>query len=151
EPYSVPAKGNGEVKGFIIKSPFKEDTWVSAIEIRPGDRSVVHHVVVQTQDPDARSSSAGMTKLATPPFVPRSRSNGVSTSRGGRPSPPGYGRTPDATFATMEAVYFPGAPPMDFRLHDAAKLFPGGRDIRIEVHYTPNGKPTKDQTQVAFT
>ncbi len=34
----------------MIPSPFKEDTWVSAIEIRPGDPSVVHHVILQIPD-----------------------------------------------------------------------------------------------------
>src|SRR5262245_47215288 len=47
QPYRVAAKGAGEIKEFFIPNPFKEDTWVSAIEIRPGDPSVVHHVIVQ--------------------------------------------------------------------------------------------------------
>ncbi len=40
---------------------------------------------------------------------------------------------------------------VDFRFHNSAKLIPGGRQIRIEVHYTPNGKATSDQTMVGFT
>jgi hypothetical protein len=40
---------------------------------------------------------------------------------------------------------------MDFRFNDAAKLIPGGKPIRLEVHYTPNGKQTMDQTMVGFT
>jgi hypothetical protein len=51
----------------------------------------------------------------------------------------------------MEAVYVPGAPPMDFRFHNSAKLIPGGAKIKLEVHYTPNGKKTSDQTRVGFT
>jgi hypothetical protein len=51
----------------------------------------------------------------------------------------------------MEAVYAPGSSPLDFRFTDSAKLIKGGKPIRIEVHYTPNGKETTDQTQVAFT
>jgi len=43
----VPAKGIGEIQSFFIPNPFKEDTWVTSIEIRPGDPSVVHHVIVQ--------------------------------------------------------------------------------------------------------
>ena len=31
----------------MIPNPFKQDTWVTSIEIRPGDPSVVHHVIVQ--------------------------------------------------------------------------------------------------------
>jgi hypothetical protein len=48
--YSVPAKGAGEIIRFFIPSPFKEDTWVTSIEIQPGDPSVVHHVILQTTD-----------------------------------------------------------------------------------------------------
>jgi hypothetical protein len=52
---------------------------------------------------------------------------------------------------TMEAVYAPGSQPLDFRYTDSAKLIPGGKPIRIEVHYTPNGKETVDRTMVGFT
>jgi hypothetical protein len=51
----------------------------------------------------------------------------------------------------MEAVYAPGTQPMDFRYRDSAKLIPGGMPFQIEVHYTPNGTETTDQTKVAFT
>src|SRR5262245_31827635 len=39
-PFRVAARGAGEIRQFVIPSPFTEDTWVSAIEIRPGDPSV---------------------------------------------------------------------------------------------------------------
>jgi len=51
----------------------------------------------------------------------------------------------------MEAVYAPGSPPLDFRFTNSAKLIQAGKPIRIEVHYTPKGKATTDQTRVAFT
>src|SRR5207249_1530643 len=47
EPFNVPAKGVGQIESFMIPDPFKQDTWVTSIEIRPGDPSVVHHVIVQ--------------------------------------------------------------------------------------------------------
>ena len=40
---------------------------------------------------------------------------------------------------------------MDFGLYDSAKLIPGGGKLRIEVHYTPNGTATTDQTRIGFT
>ena len=49
-PYQVAAKGEGEIRQFVVTSPFKEDTWVSAIEIRPGNASVVHHAILQVLD-----------------------------------------------------------------------------------------------------
>jgi hypothetical protein len=60
-------------------------------------------------------------------------------------------QTGEGNFTTMEAVYAPGSQPLDFRYSDSAKLIKAGKPIRIEVHYTPNGKETSDQTQVAFT
>ncbi len=41
--------------------------------------------------------------------------------------------------------------PLDFRFSNSAKLISGGKPIRLEVHYTPNGKETSDKTMVAFT
>src|SRR3954467_10434820 len=40
QPYSIPAKGTGEIKSFLVPNPFKEETWVNSIEIRPGNPSV---------------------------------------------------------------------------------------------------------------
>jgi hypothetical protein len=60
--YPVSAKGSGEIKHFFIPSPFKEDTWVTSIEIRPGDPSVVHHAIVELRDtvpPSPSPSSSG--------------------------------------------------------------------------------------------
>jgi len=50
----------------------------------------------------------------------------------------------------LEAVYVPGTPVTDFRYHDSAKLIKGGGTLRIEVHYTPNGKAVSDQTKIGF-
>ena len=52
---------------------------------------------------------------------------------------------------TMEAVYAPGTTPIDFGYMNSAKLITGGKPIRIEVHYTPNGRETIDQTKIGFT
>src|SRR5688572_23519369 len=58
EPYRLAPRGNGEVKQFLIENPFKEDTWVSSIEIRPGDPSVVHHVILQIPEENAVNQNA---------------------------------------------------------------------------------------------
>jgi len=164
--YRVRAKGEGEIKEFFIPSPFKEDTWVSSIEIRPGDPSVVHHAIVQvldmTQDPAAalRRVVAGQGTLSAARGnapLPQALVDGVG---GFGPQGSGYSdtiarsmerRTGEGVFMTMEAVYAPGSQPLDFRYTDSAKLIPGGMPIRLEVHYTPNGKETLDKTMVGFT
>jgi hypothetical protein len=52
---------------------------------------------------------------------------------------------------TMEAVYAPGARPVDYLYNGSAKLIKGGGKLRIEMHYTPNGTATTDQTSIGFT
>ena len=47
EPYLVAATGTLPYQNFRVKTNFKEDMWVQAAEARPGDRSVVHHILVQ--------------------------------------------------------------------------------------------------------
>jgi mono/diheme cytochrome c family protein len=187
-PFDQPivANGPGEIMEYFIPSPFKEDTWVSSIEIRPGDPSVVHHVIVQVPDATQgrfvvlRQGPNGGTvvtsnAVATAPGAVTnlplvagnevlqllasgpSRVNTFGSVQGGSGS---YAdvfvrnqerQTGQGAFMTMEAVYAPGSQPLDFRYTDSAKLIPGGKPIRIEVHYTPNGKETVDRTMVGFT
>jgi hypothetical protein len=43
--FNVPATGIVQYQNQRVENPFKEDTWLKAISIKPGDRSVLHHVV----------------------------------------------------------------------------------------------------------
>ena len=49
--YTVPAKGTIEYTYFLLPKVFSEDKWIEKIEVRPGARSVVHHVVVLSRPP----------------------------------------------------------------------------------------------------
>src|SRR5262247_1737383 len=68
EPHNVPAKGSGEIKSFVVPNPFKQDTWVNWIEIRPGEPSVVHHVMVQV--PEETSGPAFSWGAVAPECIP---------------------------------------------------------------------------------
>src|SRR5262249_47739699 len=46
EDFSVPASGLIEYQYFTVPTNLTEDKWVQAIEIQPGAREVVHHVLV---------------------------------------------------------------------------------------------------------
>jgi hypothetical protein len=46
EEYKVPATGVLPYKHFTVDPGFKEDRWVEAAEARPGNRAVVHHILV---------------------------------------------------------------------------------------------------------
>ena len=43
--FDVPASGIVEYQNMRVDNPFKQDAWLRAISIKPGDRSVLHHVV----------------------------------------------------------------------------------------------------------
>jgi hypothetical protein len=60
EEYSIPADGTVPYLYFTIPTGFKEDKWIKAMEIKPGNRTVVHHVIAFTQEPGAtRRGDAG--------------------------------------------------------------------------------------------
>jgi peroxiredoxin len=52
-PYWVPAEGEVKYQYFRVDPAFTEDQWVRAAECRPGNRAVVHHMLVFVQPPFA--------------------------------------------------------------------------------------------------
>jgi cytochrome c553 len=147
EPHHVPAKGSGEIKSFVVPNPFKQDTWVNSIEIRPGEPSVVHHVMVQV--PEETSGPAFSWGAVVPACIPSASEAFLETPVTiGNPRAPQV--KPPKNFAILEAVYVPGSPVTDFHYEKSGKLIKGGGNLRIEVHYTPNGKAVADQTRIGF-
>jgi peroxiredoxin len=53
EPFTVPAEGVIEYQYVVVDPGAPTDRWVQAAEIRPGNRSVVHHCNVYLQAPGA--------------------------------------------------------------------------------------------------
>jgi hypothetical protein len=52
---AVPAQGVIPYRYITVPTSFTEDKWVQAAEIRPGNRAVVHHVIVFSSDSAAGS------------------------------------------------------------------------------------------------
>ena len=46
QPFTVPAKGTVEYQYFELSQKFDEDKWIVASEARPGNRAVVHHIIL---------------------------------------------------------------------------------------------------------
>lgn len=60
EPVKVKATGTMPYQTVMIETDLPEDRWVQAIEVRPGAREVVHHVVVSlagSKDPNAQHNA----------------------------------------------------------------------------------------------
>ena len=51
EPVTIPASGTVPYANYPTDYVFPEDTWIQAVEVRPGNRRVVHHAVASAQLP----------------------------------------------------------------------------------------------------
>lgn len=51
KPFTVPAEGTVEYQRFIVDPGWTEDKWIKAIEPRPGNLAVVHHIIVYVRPP----------------------------------------------------------------------------------------------------
>ncbi|HEV3136910.1 MAG TPA: redoxin domain-containing protein [Pirellulales bacterium] len=48
--FDVPAEGMVNYKYFAVDPGFKEDKWVQGAEVRPGNRAVVHHIILTARE-----------------------------------------------------------------------------------------------------
>ncbi len=49
--FAVPASGTIDYQYIVIPSGFTEDKWVREIEVRPGNRKLVHHIIAFVRPP----------------------------------------------------------------------------------------------------
>ncbi len=81
KPYDVPASGTVRYQYFSVDPKLTEDKWVSAAEIQPGERSVVHHVLVFAKtDSELRKFDGEGAFLAAyvPGFLPQQYPTGMA-------------------------------------------------------------------------
>jgi len=128
-PINVPASGTIDYTYVIIPTHFTEDHWVTAAEIRPGNRSVVHHAAIHVRPPTSswlRSFAPGVA------FIPdRAAGMGVHLSD------------------EYLAKYAPGRPSGPLS-PGTAFLVRAGSDFVVQLHYTTNGTATTDRTKIGL-
>ena len=114
--YQIPREKNIKATGqmpyeyAVVKAKIEKDTWIKAVEIRPTDPSVVHHVLV---------------------FARQNGDRNINGTSG------------------FFAAYVPGN---SYQIYPEgfAKKLPAGSDLIFQLHYTPNGKRTVDQTKIGL-
>ena len=136
--FEVPATGTVPYQWIMVPSGFVEDRWVEAVEVRPGNRAVVHHAVVYAREHDgewARGAPVGefFNLFALTP--PRLVDGNTMFS---------HKREPEHL-----QVFAPGADPIVLG-PGQARLIKAGSYIVFEMHYTPSGEATSDRTRVAL-
>ena len=126
EAFVVPAEGPDLYRNFVLPLNLEKDTWVNALELKPGAPSVVHHVLFYLE---TKGKARGYDAADPAPGY-----NGMGHSNG-------------------EFRYLGGwdvgtqAVPLGY---DLAWLLPKGSDLVIQVHYHPNGKAVADRSAMGF-
>jgi hypothetical protein len=127
-PFNVPATGAVEYQYILVPGKFTQDTWVQMSEVRPGNRAVLHHIIAFVRPPGSKwlkSIQPGV------PYVPPKDES-------------------DMKGAEFLVGYAPGMP-ADVLPDGRAKLIKAGSDIIFQMHYTPNGKATTDQSKIGLS
>jgi hypothetical protein len=145
--YDVPAHPKNDVIEWVsvtIPSGFKQDTWITSVQIKPEHPAVAHHICL------GFNPHTSDIKYFEPVWQDKPRDDeGSALPDKGRTFGPA---TPGGRFRSMaEDCYLPGNPVADYRDFKAAKLVPAGSDITLNLHYTPNGTAVTDHVQIGFT
>jgi hypothetical protein len=133
--FNVTASGTIAYQYFTVPTNFTEDKWVQAIEVRPGTRSVVHHVLVFVREKGKPVAPAAF-KTAIPKLPPPTDPN--DHSQEGQLGP-----------GTLIATTAPGTNAMIYDPGQAIRI-PAGAELVFQVHYTANGKEATDQSSVGL-
>ena len=128
-PVPVKAEGTMPYQNLVVETSLDEDKWVSAIEIRPTDREVVHHVLVFVQAPGGEGGVLDRVRAAV----------------GGRR----IAEDPEDETRGYFGIYVPGNSVVRYP-EGFGRLLPKGSKLRFQMHYTPKGEATEDQTRIGF-
>jgi hypothetical protein len=123
EPFTVPADGPDIYRNFVIPLDLDEDKWVTAIEIRPSSRPVVHHVLYHAD------------------------TQGVARTLDGQDGRPGFNgmRFNKVDLGGWAVGAFPEKLP-----YGLARRLPKGADLILAGHFHPAGKEMEEQMTAAI-
>jgi hypothetical protein len=132
--FEVPARGTVNYKYIVVKADFKEDMWVSAAEMRPGDPAVLHHGKVWVRPPGSK-----WMENAIPGEAYEAESHRDI-----------LGRNAIEEGNDILGKFNPGLGAQRFDVNGAAKFVPKGSDLVFELHYTTSGKVTPDVSKLGL-
>jgi len=142
--FHLPASGEIPYVRYLAKVPFNKDKWIVALQVRPGNRALVHHMAITEI-----ALAKGVTPDDLDQIAERARRLGLnSASIANRPAvvdpanPAAY---------DMLGVYTPGT---SFESYEdgSAKVLKGGENmyLNFNIHYQTTGKPETDQSMLGL-
>ena len=120
KPYSVPADGTVPYVYITVPTNLKEDIWIKAVELKPTDRRVVHHII---------STLVEGNGTAPDPEPKLTRDPAKKEIGGGL-----GGLVPGRLYGEFE--------------EGVVRKIPAGAEIVLQMHYTTIGQPVTDQTEI---
>lgn len=128
-PYEIAAEGRDDYRNFPIPTSFTESKWITAMDVRPGNRRVVHHVIA---------------------FLDH-RGRALQREKQTIDGQPGYSTFGGIGFAPDGALggWAPGLRARHLPKDAAFELKPGST-IVLQIHYNKSGKVETDQTEIAL-
>ena len=125
--FGVPASGDDIYRCFVVPTHLDKDQYVAAVEYRPGNRSVVHHMLAYVDI----SGKARERDQAEP---------GPGYTCFGGPGDPIHGGL---------GGWAPGNLP-NFLPEGIGRSLPKQSDVIVQVHYHPRGKPETDRSKIGL-
>ena len=125
--YPLTAEGSDVYRCFVVPTSYTEDRYISTIDVRPGNRAVVHHLIAYLDT----SGKARQMEAA---------------SSDGLPGFTAFGGLGFAAAGTLGG-WAPGSMPHPLP-EGVGILLPKGADIVLQVHYHKSGKPETDRTKI---
>lgn len=132
--FELPARGTINYKYVLVKTNFKDDMWVTAAEMRPGNPKVLHHGKVWVRPPGSTWMSKAVPGEAYERETQREILGDNSIEEGN----------------DILGKFNPGLGAQRFDMMGAAKFIPKGSDLVFELHYTTAGEPTSDVTKLGL-
>ncbi len=162
EDYPIPATGTIAYQYFEVPTNFTEDRWIQAYEVRPSNRSVVHHVIVYVRPPaqprpPAPASPAGPAGPRPVPVFEFAKGMDIPAGQTGGPRLPPDQRKPvgpddhpaPRVLGPTIGGYVPGTAGRVYPAGTATRI-PAGSTLIFQIHYTTTGRPTTDRTSLGL-
>jgi hypothetical protein len=127
EDYEVSPSGRDQFRVFVVPTGLTEGRWVRAVDFRPGNPRVVHHILSafdtngKARQKDAADPQPGYAVFGGFGVTPSGGLEGWAPGKAAHTYAPGVGR-----------------------------YLPAGSDVLIQIHYHSSGKPERDRTAMGL-
>lgn len=140
--------GRDAFRCFVLPTKLTEDKYVAAVELRPGNPQVVHHLLlfIDSAGNGRRLEKDARDREKNSPAIDEHTGQSLKYDKG-----PGYTRAMGVGFIPRASLmgWAPGIQPR-YMPDGVGFLLPKNADIVMQVHYHRNGRTEKDRTRLGL-